>query len=737
MQKNRKNKVKQTAAQREAAIASTIRKFNEEKKRREEELQKELQQELKRIEEEEEMQKIKNREDEKLKQQLKEKQKLKMEQNKQISKQQHTDSQIKSSIQKYGYTPSILSSSYPVNHPHMIEKKNVNDDTQINNLLEKGLPKQKGVPQEGGLCEGSPINDEKEYRSPIICVLGHVDVGKTLLLDRIRSDYVKTIEAGNITQEIGVSFVSIENIKLKTKYVDAQFKNKLKYKVPGILILDTPGHESFENLRMRGMDVCDIIIVVVDIIVGLQSTTMNCIMELIQKNRKFIIVANKIDKLYGWKSQTNQTIKENIKSQDGFVRMEFETKINNIKTQLQQLGINGQLYYQNINDIPIMPTSAFSSEGLPDMLMMVIQLSQKWLPEQLKKQPNVDCTVLEVKYITGKGLVLEVILINGILKKGDIIIVNGIIKTHIKAIIVNNKLYDQICGTICCRIEAPNLENIVAGSQLLVENPGEDHLNGAVLGSPLHDLKKQLDKENGIFIYASSFGSLESLLIYLKSCGIPVSHVRIGEIQKKDISKIVIKKLQYPCMLVFNMNVNKEIAEYAQQMSVKLIEDDVMYGLTKKFNQYVEDIQKIKQKELEKLVIFPCILSILPNCIFNKKSPIVCGVTVLEGILKVGTPICIINQNKELLEIGSVNSIQKNHKNIQQAVAGDDVCVNIIQPEDKQQYMYSRHFTSDDLLYSKITRSSIDALISAYPEIVKQKNIYNLIKKLKKILNII
>ncbi|RDX92940.1 hypothetical protein CR513_24858, partial [Mucuna pruriens] len=156
-----------------------------------------------------------------------------------------------------------------------------------------------------------PKPSDENLRSLIIRIMGHVDTGKTKLLDCIRGTNVQEGEADGITQQIGAIYFPAENICERTK----ELKVDAKLKVPGLLVIDTPGHKSFTNLRSRGSGLCDIAILVVDIMHGLEQQIIESLNLLKMRNTEFIVALNMVDKLYGWKTCCNSSIVKAVKQQ--------------------------------------------------------------------------------------------------------------------------------------------------------------------------------------------------------------------------------------------------------------------------------------------------------------------------------------------------------------------------------------------------------------------------------------
>jgi translation initiation factor 5B len=375
-------------------------------------------------------------------------------------------------------------------------------------------------------------------RSPICCILGHVDTGKTKLLDKIRQTNVQEGEAGGITQQIGATYFPVDALQKKTAVVNQD--GSFEFKVPGLLVIDTPGHESFTNLRQRGSSLCNIAILVVDIMHGLEPQTLESMKLLRDKKTPFIVALNKIDRLYGWKPIANNGFRDSLAMQNKGVQNEFRDRLEKTKLAFAEQSFNAELFYENksmAKFVSLVPTSAHTGEGIPDMLKLLVTLTQERMTKQLMYLSEVECTVLEVKVIEGLGTTIDVVLSNGVLHEGDTIVLcgtDGAIKTQVRALLtpaemkelrvksqyVHNK---SVKAAIGVKIAANGLDNAIAGSRLLVAKDPNDEdeiedLEDDVMGD-LENLMSRISKSGrGVYVQASTLGSLEALLQFLKVC---------------------------------------------------------------------------------------------------------------------------------------------------------------------------------------------------------------------------
>jgi len=604
---------------------------------------------------------------------------------------------------------------------------------------------------ENATTEGKEVSEEPELRSPICCILGHVDTGKTKLLDKIRQTNVQEGEAGGITQQIGATYFPLDAIREKTSKLSEDFKN-MQFKVPGLLVIDTPGHASFNNLRSRGSSLCDIAILVVDIMHGIEPQTEESINLLKMRKTPFIIALNKVDRIYGWKAIPNAPIQQSLKKQDKTVIMEYDKLVSETMAYFAERSFNTSPYYKikSLQDfrktVSIVPTSAITGEGIPDLLVLLCQLTQKLMSDRLLYSPKLQCTVLEVKVVEGLGTTIDVILVNGTLNEGDQIVVcglNGPIVTNIRAILTPKPMkeirvkgsYDHhkaIKAAQGIKLCAAELDKAVAGSSLFVIHPDSnvEELKAEVM-KDLESLLSKVDKSGiGVYVQASTLGSLEALLEFLKTSNIPASGINIGPVNKKDVMKastMLERAKQYAVILAFDVKVTKEAREVAEEMGVRIFTADIIYHLFDQFTVYIDRITNDEKVENSADAVFPCRLKIYPEHIFNKRDPIVIGVEVIEGVLKIGTPIIV--PSKDMVELGRITSIENNHKSVEEARKGSSVAIKIEDEIDKSK-AFGRHFDHNDELISKITRHSLDVLKKFFSKDVTKEDT-QLLAKLK------
>jgi translation initiation factor 5B len=598
-----------------------------------------------------------------------------------------------------------------------------------------------------------------QFRSPIVCILGHVDTGKTKLLDKIRRTNVQLGEAGGITQQIGATFFPHESLVESISKVP----RPLDVDVPGLLVIDTPGHESFNNLRQRGSSLCDIAILVVDIMHGLEPQTIESIEILRSRKCPFVVALNKIDRCFQWKASPDRSVREALKAQKDSVRSEFEDRWAKVNLQLSQNGINSALYWENKDPrqyVNVIPTSAHTGEGVPDLLFNLVKLSQSMLTERVKYRPELQCTVLDVRTVEGLGTTVDVMLINGVLREGDKIVVctlAGPVVTHIRSLVTPHPLremrvkgdylhHKHLRGSMGIKICANGLEEAVAGTNVVVipESASDAEVNRIKkeIMTDYEDVVKGFDlQQEGVYVMSSTLGSLEALLVFLKDSKIPVSQVAIGEVRLIDVRKastsLEKKHKEYAVILAFDVKVSPEAQAEADHLGIKIMTAEIIYHLFDQFTAYINQYRNAQRQAAltSNDAVFPCLIEIIPEFVFNKKTQLVFGVKILDGSLRLGTPLCV--PDKQNYEIGRVVSIEKDHKAVEKANKGESVAIKIDTANSPNPTAtFGRHFDHTNKLASVISRKTIDSLKEFFKDQMK-KDDWLLVVQLKQMFNII
>jgi translation initiation factor 5B len=519
------------------------------------------------------------------------------------------------------------------------------------------------------------METKQAIRQPIVTVCGHVDHGKTSILDAIRGTKIAKGEAGGITQKISFTLLPKEKIIEKSKKVLDKFKIPLE--VPGFLFIDTPGHAAFTNLRKRGGSLADIAILVIDINEGLKPQTIETIQILKSNKTPFIIALNKIDNISGW--QPGEFFFENYEKQAIRIKQEFDEKMYTIMSALNSHGLNPELYTK-ISDftknIAMIPCSARSGEGISEIIAILTALSQKFLKSQISIKKEARGVVLEVKKDKSINF-LESILYDGELKINDEIAIASFEKPVItkvrsiqEALPLNKgfKPSEKVRAASGIRMQISSKEEIMPGMPF------------QAIRNNLKEVEEEFSKEicdgiqeddKGIFVKAESLGSLEALLFLLHQKQIKVIHAGIGNITKKDIYFTASLPEEDRILLGFNVDLSSEI-DQSEIKDIKVIRNDIVYKIIEDFEKFKEEKQKeIERKKLEEL---PSIakITILPY-IFRNSSPAIFGIRVDAGVLK--QELEVINKNNE--KIGRIKTIQEEKTNLHDAGKGKEVAISI------------------------------------------------------------
>jgi len=547
-------------------------------------------------------------------------------------------------------------------------------------------------------------------RQPVVSVLGHVDHGKTKLLDCIRGTSVTAREAGAITQHIGATEVPIEHIyKMCGKLIGSK-----KFNVPGLLFIDTPGHHSFITLRARGGSLADLAVLVIDIKEGIKPQTIESVKILKQFRTPFIIAMNKIDTVQGWMAEPGRPFVLSEKAQQQHTLNDLDEKMYNIIAKLAAEGISADRY-DRIEDftktVALVPLSAKEGEGVPDLLLMLIGLAQRFLEEQLTKEEGPGKgTILEVKEERGLGSTLDMILYSGRLRRGDTVALGtkGVpLVTKIKAILKPKPL-DEIRDPRD-RFDSVGEVNAAAGIKIACQN-----MDGVIAGAPLRVVKGAHDpainemteessvkievQEEGITIKADAIGSLEALAFEAKAAGIPIRKYGVGEISRRDIVETAAYGDKFnKVILGFNTSLSKDAAAEMENCDIKVFTDAVVYAIIENYTEWMEETKKRQDTDKRSQFPFPAKFTILPNHIFRAAKPAIVGVRVLSGRIRPGQRLL----SSDGKPIGKIRSIRDGEEVVKEAMQGREVAVAI------DDVTIGRQADAEDVLYIDLMESSI------------------------------
>ncbi|MCK4568083.1 MAG: translation initiation factor IF-2, partial [Candidatus Thorarchaeota archaeon] len=396
------------------------------------------------------------------------------------------------------------------------------------------------------------MTEAGKLRSPIVTVLGHIDHGKTSLLDKMRGTGVQDREAAGITQHIGASFFPTETILSICGNLLKTVNTELT--IDGLLFIDTPGHEAYLNLRRRGGAIADIAILVVDINEGPLTQSYESLKILRSGKTPFLIAANKLDKVPGWREKEGMSLFEAIKAQGISTQSEVDRRIYEIVGALSANDIQSERF-DRVEDfqktVAIVPTSAKTGTGIPELLMVLSGLTQQYMKDRLTVStgPAIGA-VLEVREETGLGLTLDTIIYDGILKKTDTIVVgglDGVIEAKIRALLLPKPLdeirdpkekfthVDIVHAAAGVKIVAPDIEGVVAGAPVYaVEDPEKLEEIKQKVRDELSSIRIQTDK-SGIIVKTDTLGSLEAVTQFLQERDVSVRAADVGPVVKRDI----------------------------------------------------------------------------------------------------------------------------------------------------------------------------------------------------------
>lgn len=564
-----------------------------------------------------------------------------------------------------------------------------------------------------------------ELRQPVVVVLGHVDSGKTSLLDQIRGTAVQSRETGGITQHIGASYFPLEIIKEMTGPLFARLE-KSQFQIPGLLVIDTPGHEVFANLRMRGGSAADIAIVVADVNKGFEAQTEESIRILESRKVPFVLALNKIDQIYGWKNNDSIFIKDQMQLQAPSIQETLDEKIYDVVGSLSRLGYNSEAYWRVkdfTKEVAIVPVSATKNIGIPELLAVLVGLAQQFMIKKLERhQDEARGIVLEVKEEIGLGPSANIILLDGTLKQGDKIVLakrDCTIVTKIKALLLPKPLdemrdpkdkfrpVDHVISAAGLKITSSDLDGVLAGSPLyVIRNPENERYLKSLVESEVKAAIIKTDS-NGIILRCDTIGSLEAVVELVKKDNIPIQSADIGNITRRDVlaaSAVKEKDRYIGVILGFNVKVLEEAERESIERDVKIFNEKIIYNLVRSYNDWAA-----YQREHADSILFGeispiCKFQFLKGYVFRRNSPAVFGAEILAGRLKQKIPI----MNEQGRRIGTVHQIQEAGKNLSDASLGMQVAVSMKEP------VIGRNINEGDIFYTDLSSREAKLLVESF-----------------------
>ncbi len=542
-------------------------------------------------------------------------------------------------------------------------------------------------------------------RQPIIVVMGHVDHGKTTLLDRIRSTTITAKEAGGITQHIGASEVPLDVIKKTCGRLLERLKANIT--IPGLLFIDTPGHEAFTNLRKRGGSVADLAILVVDVTKNFEPQTLEAIEILKEYRTPFIVAANKIDVITGWRSTGLSGFAEAISGQSSSVVEDLEARVYALIGALSGVGFNSERF-DRVKDfkkeVLICPISAKTGEGIAELLMYATGLSQRFLEDRLEIEVNGAGVggIIERKEEKGLGTTIDVILYNGSLKVNDTIAFaapNGVSTSKIKALLKpkplqelresSSKFYyvDSVSAAAGIKISGSGLEEALPGSLVI----STDYQNyEKEIRSELQEVF-EVDK-SGVILKSDSIGGIEGLSKLLKGAGMSISKKGIGKVTKRDVLDAFSIRATDPesaVVVAFNVAVEQEAEQEAYATGVNIIGGNIIYKIVDDYKAWLDEERKKGRQALEKALVFPGAVRTLRNSCFRVSHPAIFGIEVVAGRIRPG--VQLMNRFGDVL--GTVKEMQDNGISLQEAKKGDSLAMSM------DGVTYGRQLQQDEDLY--------------------------------------
>ncbi len=486
-------------------------------------------------------------------------------------------------------------------------------------------------------------------KPPVVVVMGHVDHGKTKLLDAIRNTNIIDQEAGNITQHIGA--------------YQAEDKGRL------ITFLDTPGHEAFKAMRSRGGQIADVAILVVAADDGLQPQTLESIAVIQKEKLPFIIALNKIDK--------------------------DNADIEKVKQQLSEINLIPEDWG---GDITCHPISAKFNKGITELLDLVLLIADM---KELKAnyQGSALGTIIESHIDKSEGPVATILVQAGTLRIGNMFLV-GVVPGKIK-ILRDWKGHNVLEATPGTPVRILGLKQLPKVGEILevitdkkeYKSKLKSLVNQNILKTTSISSSEEEDEFNilNLIIKADVLGSAEAIEEALAKIEVPQAKIKVlkkglGQITEDDIMKAEASKA---LILGFHIKENKSLANLAQDKGIQILYFDIIYKLLEEIEERLKNIkvQKTVHKSLGRLKV----LAIFKT----KKDSMVIGGKVIEGLVRKDAKVKVWH-NKEIEAVGEIINLQTAKEDVQEVVEGNEAGIEfkgdpLIQEGDILEFFEESH----------------------------------------------
>ena len=577
----------------------------------------------------------------------------------------------------------------------------VPDEEEIEDLPEE--ESEEGVEEE--------IDPDAPLRQPIVAVLGHVDHGKTSLLDYVRGTTVVKREAGAITQHIGATEVPFETV---SKICGPLLKEG-STTLPGLLFIDTPGHHSFTTLRSRGGALADLAVLVVDITEGFKPQTIESINILKQQQTPFILALNKVDKLPSWRSRQGSFL-ANSANQSTIAKQNFQTRMYEIIGELGEHGFDSAIFSE-IQDfqktIALIPTSVKETgEGVPELFMILMGLAQRYLRDRLLLgEGSSEGTVLEIKEEKGLGKTMGVIIYNGILQSSDTLIIGAEpepIVTRVRTLLRPKPLDEirdprqqfdsvKLVGAAAgLKVVAPDIEGVVAGAPFYSAS-NEEEIDEA-LDRLADSMQSNVNcTDEGVVIRADAIGSLEALAYELSAANIPIVKASVGDVSKRDVVTADPSDEEYRAILAFNVKTHPDAKNELFETGVTLFESDIVYRLLEDYEEWKAQIKEKQAQHLREDFAHPGKFEILEGHTFRTRDPAVVGVRVLGGRIALNQGV--LRDDNQV--VGRIQSLRSGDQTLKEALQGEEIAIAITN------VTVGRQISEGDVLYIEMDERAI------------------------------